>query len=62
MQVQVHMQVPVQCVVYTVQCIGFSVVPATREDLEVLINYFQKPIALVYFLVDLRLFVFENTK
>ena len=42
MQVQVHMQVPVHCVVYTVQCVGFSVRPATREDLEELINYFSK--------------------
>ena len=35
--VQVHVQVQVQeqCVVYTVQCAGCIVLPATSEDLEV---------------------------
>ena len=32
---QVHFQVQVQCVVYTVQCVGCSVLPAKDEDLAV---------------------------
>ena len=35
MSVQVHLQVQVQCVVYTVQCVGCSVLPAKDEDLAV---------------------------
>ena len=33
MSVQVPMKVQVQCVVYTVQCVGCSVMPAKNEDL-----------------------------
>ena len=35
MQFLVHLQVQVQCVMYTVQCAGCSVLPAKDEDLEV---------------------------
>ena len=34
-QMQVHFQVKVQCVVYNVQCVGCSVLPAKDEDLVV---------------------------
>ena len=34
-QMQVHFQVQVQCVVYTVQCVGSSVLPTKDEDLGV---------------------------
>ena len=49
---QVQVQVQVQCFEYTVQCAGYSVLPATSEDLEILTewvkqkfilgNYFKK--------------------
>ena len=65
-QMQVLFQVQVQCVVYTVQCIGCSGLPAKDEDLAVQTGYFklkvcfkitsQKQIALTYFLDKLRLF------
>ena len=34
-QMPVHFQVQVQCVVYTVQCVGCSVLPAKDEELAV---------------------------
>ena len=34
-QMQVHLKVQVQCVVYTVQCLGCSLLAAKDEDLAV---------------------------
>ena len=38
-QMYVHWQVQVQCVVYTVQCVGGSVLPAKDENLTVETGY-----------------------
>ena len=34
-QMKVHLHLQVQCIVYTVRCVGCSVLPAKDEDLEV---------------------------
>ena len=60
-QFQVHLQVQVQCVVYTVQCAVCSVLPTAGED-KTNKKTKQKNSPSVYFQDSLRLYVLENIK